>query len=65
MVKPEIIGSLRSTYTRVVCLVCEERSPEGAEALAGATHLSAYYARHAARPSFQRTMPLPGPPASR
>jgi glutathione S-transferase len=23
--KPEIIGSLRSTYTRVVCLVCEEK----------------------------------------
>ena len=41
------------------------QAPEGAEALAGATHLSAYYARHAARPSFRRTMPLPGPPASR
>ena len=25
MAKPEIIGSLRSTYTRVVCLVCEEK----------------------------------------
>jgi len=23
--KPEIIGSLRSTYTRVVCMVCEEK----------------------------------------
>ena len=41
------------------------QAPEGAEALAGATHLAAYYARHAARPSFRRTMPLPGPPASR
>lgn len=25
MAKPEISGSLRSTYTRVVCLVCEEK----------------------------------------
>jgi glutathione S-transferase len=25
MTKPEIIGSLRSTYTRVVCMVCEEK----------------------------------------
>jgi glutathione S-transferase len=41
------------------------QAPEGAEALAGAMHLAAYYARHAARPSFRRTMPLPGPPASR
>ena len=41
------------------------QTPEGAEALAGATHLAAYYARHAARPSFRRTMPLPGPPVSR
>ena len=41
------------------------QAPEGAEALAGATHLAAYYARHAARPSFRRTMPPPGPPASR
>lgn len=41
------------------------QAPEGAEVLAGATHLAAYYARHAARPSFRRTMPPPGPPASR
>ena len=25
MTKPEIIGSMRSTYTRVVCMVCEEK----------------------------------------
>ena len=25
MAKPEILGSLRSTYTRVVCMVCEEK----------------------------------------
>jgi glutathione S-transferase len=25
MLKPEIIGSLRSTYTRAVCMVCEEK----------------------------------------
>ena len=28
MIKPEIIGSMRSTYTRVVCLVCEEKGIE-------------------------------------
>ena len=28
MPKPEIIGSLRSTYTRVVCMVCEEKGIE-------------------------------------
>jgi len=26
MPKPEIIGSVRSTYTRVVCMVCEEKA---------------------------------------
>jgi glutathione S-transferase len=36
--------------------------PDGAQALAGAPNLSAYYERHAARPSFQRTTPPPGPP---
>jgi glutathione S-transferase len=36
--------------------------PEGAEALAAATHLATYYERHAARPSFVRTMPPAGPP---
>src|SRR5258707_9386707 len=28
MPKPEIIGSVRSTYTRVVCMVCEEKAIE-------------------------------------
>ena len=36
--------------------------PEGAEALNGATDLAAYYDRHAARPSFKRTIPPAGPP---
>jgi glutathione S-transferase len=36
--------------------------PEGAEALAAATHLADYYDRHAARPSFTRTTPPAGPP---
>jgi glutathione S-transferase len=36
--------------------------PEGAEAFAAATHLAAYYDRHAARPSFVSTMPPDGPP---
>jgi glutathione S-transferase len=38
------------------------QAPEGAEALAAATHLAAYYDRHAARPSFARTIPPSGPP---
>jgi glutathione S-transferase len=37
-------------------------APEGAQALAAAKHLDAYYSRHAARPSFQSTIPPPGPP---
>jgi glutathione S-transferase len=36
--------------------------PEGAEALAAAKHLSAYYERNAARPSFKDTVPPPPPP---
>src|SRR6202140_4287332 len=36
--------------------------PEGAEALAAARHLAGYYDTHAARPSFARTIPPPGPP---
>jgi glutathione S-transferase len=36
--------------------------PEGAQALTAATHLTEYYDRHAARPSFQRTVPPSGPP---
>ncbi|HWX04606.1 MAG TPA: glutathione S-transferase family protein [Bradyrhizobium sp.] len=38
------------------------QAPEGAEALAAAPHLSAYYKRHAARPSFASTMPPAAPP---
>jgi len=37
--------------------------PDGAQALAGAPNLSAYYQRHAQRPSFTRTVPPPGPPS--
>jgi len=37
--------------------------PEGAEALAASRHLAAYYDRHAARPSFVRTIPPAGPPS--
>jgi glutathione S-transferase len=39
-----------------------QQFPEGAQVLAGATHLASYYQRHAARPSFTRTTPPPGPP---
>ena len=36
--------------------------PEGAEALAAAKELTGYFNRHAARPSFRRTIPPSGPP---
>jgi glutathione S-transferase len=36
--------------------------PEGAEALAAATHLTRYYNQHATRPSFESTIPPSGPP---
>jgi glutathione S-transferase len=36
--------------------------PEGAEAFASAPSLTRYYDRHAARPSFARTIPAAGPP---
>jgi len=39
-----------------------QQAPEGATALAGATHLERYYHQHAARRSFRRTMPPPRPP---
>jgi glutathione S-transferase len=39
-----------------------QQAPEGAEALAAATHLAGYYHHHAARPSFVRTDPPSGPP---
>ena len=38
------------------------RTPEAGEAIAGAAHLSAYYDRNAARPSFIATEPPPAPP---
>jgi glutathione S-transferase len=38
------------------------QAPEGAEALATATHLARYYDQHAMRPSFKRTIPPAGPP---
>ena len=38
------------------------QAPEGAETLAAASHLSAYYERHAMRPAFVRTIPPPGVP---
>jgi len=38
------------------------QAPGGTQALAATTHLAAYYDRHAARPSFQRTDPPSGPP---
>jgi glutathione S-transferase len=36
--------------------------PEAAEAFSAAPHLAGYYERHAARPSFERTIPPAGPP---
>jgi glutathione S-transferase len=39
--------------------------PEGAKALATASHLAAYYDTHAARPSFARTAPPGGGPPGR
>jgi glutathione S-transferase len=36
--------------------------PEGATALAPATHLGRYYDLHTLRPSFERTVPPAGPP---
>ena len=38
------------------------QAPEGAAALAATTHLAGYFDRHAARPSFARTVPPSGPP---
>jgi glutathione S-transferase len=37
-------------------------APEGADALAAAEHLSRYFERHSARPSFQRTLAPARPP---
>ena len=45
MPKPEIVGSLRSTYTRAACMVCEEKGIEYAltEVLLGAPELQAIH----------------------
>ena len=37
--------------------------PEGAEALAAASHLAGYYDRHTERPSLRNTVPPAGPPS--
>jgi glutathione S-transferase len=37
--------------------------PEGKESFAASVHLAAYYARHATRPSFLRTVPPLAPPS--
>ena len=45
MTKPEIIGTARSTYTRVVCMVCEEKGIDYAltERMLGAPELLALH----------------------
>jgi glutathione S-transferase len=74
----EQIGVLDGAVAKTGCLVGDQftfadinllpilhrvqQLPEGAEAVASAPHLADYYAKHAARPSFQRTMPPAGPP---
>ena len=40
-----------------------QQAPEGAKALAAATHLARYYESHATRPSFKSTLPPAGPPS--
>jgi glutathione S-transferase len=55
----------RFTYADINLLPILDRlrlAPEGAAALAAASHLAAYYARHAKRPSFVRNMPPAAPP---
>ena len=74
----EQIGVLDKAVARTGYLVGEEftfadinllpilhrvgQAPEGAEALAAASHLARYYDRHATRPSFKKTDPPAGPP---
>lgn len=53
------------TYADINLLPILDRlklAPEGAQAIAEATNVTAYYARHATRPSFMRTTPPPRPP---
>jgi glutathione S-transferase len=45
----------------MVILYYVKMFPEGAEALANAKSLAAYYERHAQRPSFKNTIPPPPP----
>jgi len=45
----------------MVILYYVKMFPEGAEALAGAKSLAAYYERNAQRPSFKNTIPPPPP----
>jgi glutathione S-transferase len=74
----EQIGVLDRAVAKNGCLVDEEftfadinllpilyrvrQAPEGAEAIAAATHLARYYDQHAARPSFKSTIPPSGQP---
>ena len=74
----EQIGVLDRAVAKTGCLVGDQftfadinllpilhrvqQLPEGAAIVAAAAHLAAYYERHSARPSFQRTMPPAGPP---
>ncbi|HEY3918151.1 MAG TPA: glutathione S-transferase family protein [Stellaceae bacterium] len=46
----------------MVILYYAKMFPEGADALASAKTLAAYYERHAVRPSFKNTIPPPPPP---
>lgn len=39
-----------------------QQAPDGATAVAGASHLARYYQSHSARPSFRNTDPPAGPP---
>jgi glutathione S-transferase len=74
----EQIGVLDNAVAKTGCLVGDQFTfadinlmpilyymrlvPEGSEALGRATHLAAYYERHAARPSFVSTTPPADPP---
>jgi glutathione S-transferase len=59
MTKPEIIGSAQSSYTRVARMVCDEK---GIDYTLTEVPLGRYLETHAARPSYVRTIPPPGPP---
>src|ERR1700722_19575412 len=62
---PAYLVGDRFTFADINLLPILDRvrlAPEGAAALAAATHLARYYDTHAARPSFARTVPPVGPP---